>query len=116
MIICRRLSIYIELIILLIDFDSIGQAIIKDNSKIKYKDRTVQLSLLPGLSTNGINSGYFKNTFSLNIFSGYSGGNYIFEIAGISNYNQQQVSGIQISGIANISGGNNLGSSPIEGR
>jgi hypothetical protein len=67
-----------------------------------------QLSLFPGISTNGINTGFFINDYSINIFGGLSAGNRIFEAGLISNLNLNSVTGIQLAGLANIVGTNSF--------
>ncbi len=65
-----------------------------------------QVALFPGISTNGIYSGSFYNTISLNLFGGLSAGNHLLEIGGISNVNLKKATGIQLAGLANIVGAN----------
>lgn len=67
---------------------------------------TFQLALVPGLSTHGIHPGEYTNEVSFNILAGYSAGNKVVEIGGLSNFNQNHVSGVQIGGLANVVGGN----------
>lgn len=74
--------------------------------KFREYERTFQLSLLPGISTNGIESGSYYNKFSLNIFGGLSAGNHHLEIGFISNINLKKTTGIQIAGIGNVIGAN----------
>src|SRR6187551_608541 len=76
------------------------------SKKIREYDRLFQFSLLPGISTNGIYSASFRNSFSLNIFGGISAGNRILEIGLISNVNIKNSTGIHFAGIANIIGTN----------
>lgn len=68
--------------------------------------RIVQFSLTPGLSTNGLHPGGFKNYFSLNLTSGYSSANYLIELGVISNLNETETRGLQLAGIANLTGAN----------
>jgi hypothetical protein len=65
-----------------------------------------QFSVAPGISTNGIHPAGYSNIVSLNVTSGYSGRNYLFEIAGISNLNELETRGLQIAGLANLTGSN----------
>jgi hypothetical protein len=74
--------------------------------KSTYSAKQFQLALVPGISTHGIHPGEFINTFSVNLLAGYSAGNQLIEIGGLSNFNQQHVFGLQIGGIANVLGGN----------
>jgi hypothetical protein len=71
----------------------------------EYK-RTFQLSLFPGISTNGIFSGAYYNMFSLNIFGGASAGNRFLEIGFTTNTNFKKSNGIQLAGLGNIIGAN----------
>lgn len=70
--------------------------------------RMAQISLIPkvsigsNLSTNGL----IINKFSLNVLAGYSKGVDGFEIGGISNIVNGDVSGAQVGGVANLTGGN----------
>lgn len=73
-------------------------------AKSRYRERTLQLSFFPGISTNGLESGFYYNRFSLNIFGGISAGNHHLEIGGISNINTTSSTGIQIAGLANVIG------------
>lgn len=68
--------------------------------------RPVQLSLTPGLSTNGKMNGQVINTFSFNVLGGYSGGINGAEIGGIFNLNKKNVQYAQVAGVTNIVGGN----------
>ncbi|HEY0743819.1 MAG TPA: hypothetical protein VGD40_20280 [Chryseosolibacter sp.] len=74
--------------------------------KVREYQRTIQVSLIPGISTNGIESGSYYNKFSLNLFSGVSAGNHHFELGLISNLNLKRTTGIQIAGIGNAVGPN----------
>lgn len=68
--------------------------------------RPFQLSLVPGLGTNGLHPGGFKNIISVNLTSGYSKATLLFELAGISNLNTDETRGLQIAGLANLTGAN----------
>jgi hypothetical protein len=68
--------------------------------------RTFQISLFPGISTNGVFSGAFYNKYSLNIFGGASAGNRVLEIGLMTNTNFRKTNGIQIAGLANVIGAN----------
>lgn len=63
-------------------------------------------SIVPGLGSNGLHPGGYTNYFAINLTSGYSSANYILEIGGISNLNVNETRGIQIAGVANITGAN----------
>lgn len=100
----QRLIIFIFLI--LSASKSFSQSSISNKPR-EYK-RLFQLSLFPGISTNGINSGSYENDFSINLFGGLSAGNRIFELGLISNTALNSVTGIQIAGLANIVGTNSF--------
>jgi hypothetical protein len=68
--------------------------------------RFFQFSLTPGLSSNGIRPGGFKNYISLNLTSGYSSANSLLEIGIVSNLNETETRGLQFAGIANFTGAN----------
>src|SRR5688572_21953071 len=74
--------------------------------RIREYDRRVQLSLFPGISTNGIGSGAYFNDYSINLFGGFSAGNRILELGLISNANTKTSRGIQLAGLANVIGAN----------
>lgn len=77
-----------------------------EHKKLRYRDKGFQLSLLPGVSTNGLESGRYFNKISLNLLSGISAGNYYFELAGLSNLSTNSAGGIQIAGLVNMIGSN----------
>jgi hypothetical protein len=64
-----------------------------------------QMSLIPGVGSQGMFSSQMVNRFSLNLIGGYSAGTEGFETAGIFNINQQHARGMQVAGIANLVGG-----------
>ncbi|HYC84343.1 MAG TPA: hypothetical protein VEB86_03940, partial [Chryseosolibacter sp.] len=78
----------------------------KKKRNIRLYSRTFQVSLFPGISTNGINSGSYVNRFSLNLFGGQSASVKTFEAGLITNSHFQSSSGIQLAGFANIIGTN----------
>ncbi|MCX8490654.1 MAG: hypothetical protein ORN54_06260 [Cyclobacteriaceae bacterium] len=70
------------------------------------QEKRFQFSLVPALGTNGLQPGSFTNYISINITSGYSAKNLVFEMGGISNLNTSGTRGLQFAGIANITGAN----------
>ena len=68
--------------------------------------RSFQFSIVPGLGTNGLHPGGFRNIVSMNLTSGYSKATLLFELAGISNLNTDATRGVQIAGLANLTGAN----------
>jgi hypothetical protein len=76
----------------------------KTTSKIFQFDSAnfpVQVSVLPGMGTNGRESGKFTNNVSLNIIAGYNGGVEGLEVGGFSNTIKTDVTGIQVAGFSN---------------
>ncbi len=74
--------------------------------KLRYQDKPLQLSLFPGIGTNGLESGHYFNNISINLTSGISAGSYYLDLSLISSMSLRSVSGLQLSGLANIVGGN----------
>jgi len=74
--------------------------------KQRYQEKGFQFSIFPGVSSHGINEGWYFNKFSLNLLSGISAGSKHFELAGISNLSLRYTTGIQIAGVANVVGSN----------
>lgn len=100
-------------VFLLLGFNALGQNSMDPTitppdklRNISVTNRFFQVSLFPGISTNGYNSASFHNQFSINLFGGISAGNGIFEVGAITNKNIQGVTGIQLAGLANIVGAN----------
>jgi len=92
---------YFILLFILISHSTYGQT-----KKLRFKDKDIQVSLFPGISSNGLYSGNYYNKFSMNIFGGVSAGNTILEIGGLSNLSLINSSGIQIAGMVNVVGSN----------
>jgi hypothetical protein len=69
-------------------------------------DRLIQVSLVPGLGTNGFHPGTYNNFFSLNLTAGLSNSNRIFEVGVFSNLNVSETRGFQLAGVANLTGAN----------
>ena len=65
-----------------------------------------QVSLLPGISSNGMHPGGYQNYFSLNLTSGYAASTRLLGLALISNTDEEISSGLQIAGLANLTGVN----------
>ena len=68
--------------------------------------RMFQVSLVPGLGTNGMHPGGYHNYFSLNLTGGYSASTYLLEAGVLSNFNTEETRGLQIAGLANLTGAN----------
>ncbi|MCB0795901.1 MAG: hypothetical protein KDB88_14295, partial [Flavobacteriales bacterium] len=68
-------------------------------------ERTIQLSLVPGVSTNKEAAGAMVNRISINVLGGYARGVNGFEIGGGVNIDAWNVRGAQMAGLANLVGG-----------
>jgi hypothetical protein len=90
--------------LLLFLLSTFAQAQVK--KKIREYEKTFQLSLFPGISTNGISSASYYNSFSLNLFGGLAAGNRILEVGLISNSTMKSSTGVHLAGFANIFGAN----------
>ncbi len=89
--------------ILLIMFYLMGVYIFaQEKTENAEKSIPFQISLIYPLGTNGTESGKISNNFSLNMIAGYCGGLKGLEIAGVSNFNNHNVTGLQIAGFSNI--------------
>ncbi len=66
--------------------------------------RLAQVSLLPGLSSNGFISGKISNVFSFNIIAGYAHSLHGVELGGFLNMERMEGSGLQMAGAINIVG------------
>ena len=64
-----------------------------------------QVSLIPGIGSQGMFGSQTVNRFSLNLIGGYSAGTEGFETAGVFNINQHDSYGFQSAGMANMVGG-----------
>ena len=75
----------------------------------ELKTRPFQLSLLPPLSTNGLEAGRVVNHVSLNLIGGYNGGVQGVEAGGFVNVNKHDVQGCQLAGFVNANAGSVTG-------
>lgn len=75
------------------------------NLKKVFIQRPIQLSLVPGLSTNGPLNSQITCKVSINIIGGYENGLTGTELAGVFNIDKKKVTGIQAAGVLNIAGG-----------
>ena len=66
--------------------------------------RPVQLSLVPGLSTNGPLNSQVTNKFSVNLIGGFSAGLAGIELGGVFNIDKKSVTGLQAAGVVNVAG------------
>src|SRR5215510_1171644 len=75
------------------------------NLKHFFTTRPFQVSLTPGLSSQGKMSGQVVNNFSLNVLGGYTAGTNGVEIGGIFNIDKKEVKYFQAAGVFNVVGG-----------
>jgi hypothetical protein len=74
------------------------------NLKNLFIQRPVQVSLVPGVSTNGALNSQVTNNFSVNVIGGYSGGLEGAELGAVFNIDKRKVIGFQAAGVANMAG------------
>ncbi len=79
------------------------------NLKKFFVVRPYQVSLVPGMSTNGKLNSQVTNNFSFNVLGGYSGGVDGFELGGAFNIDKKDVHYVQIAGLLNVVGGSARG-------
>src|SRR3546814_13480081 len=72
-------------------FVSSGQRIQSLNLRGFFTESPVQVSLMPGLSTQGRMSAQVVNNFSVNLIGGYTAGLNGMEMAGVFNMNKKDV-------------------------
>lgn len=75
------------------------------NNELDY--RKFRVTLVPGLSTNGLDAHHYNAKYSLNLLVGYHGGLEGYEL-GLVNINRKFARGVQL-GILNLSGGEMAG-------
>tara|TARA_R110001606_G_scaffold4824_1_gene22782 strand:- start:92216 stop:94114 length:1899 start_codon:yes stop_codon:yes gene_type:complete len=74
-------------------------------SQALFKYHLFNVSLAPGLGTNGLNPGNSYNGISINLTVDYSAGSNIFGLAGFSNFSKRNTYGFQMAGVLNVVGG-----------
>jgi len=75
------------------------------NLKKVFIRRPVQLSFVPGISTNGPLNSQVTNKVSINLIGGYEAGLTGAELAGVFNIDKKNVTGLQTAGVVNVAGG-----------
>ena len=75
------------------------------NLKNFFTTRPFQVSLVPGISTHGKLNSQVVNSFSLNIFGGYTAGTNGLELGGLFNIDKKEVKYVQAAGLFNSVGG-----------
>lgn len=73
------------------------------------KKTTFQLSFFPPLSTNGMYSHQYTNTFSINLLAGISENEEAFTFGGLANIILNDAKGFQMAGLANYVGNDGQG-------
>ncbi|NML20916.1 hypothetical protein HHL16_08525 [Pseudoflavitalea sp. G-6-1-2] len=76
------------------------------NLKKFFTARPYQMSLVPGISSNGKLNGQVVNNISLNLLGGYSAGVNGVEVGGLFNIAKKDVKYVQIAGLTNMDGAN----------
>ena len=95
----------LTILVLLIGFGSVNLAQAQRDPDLKY--RTFRVTLVPGLSTNGLDAPNYSAKYSLNIIAGYHGALDGYEI-GVVNINREYAEGFQL-GVLNATGGDQAG-------
>lgn len=74
------------------------------NLKKLFIQRPIQVSLVPGLSTNGPLNSQVTNKFSVNVVGGYEAGLEGVELGGVFNIDKRKMYGVQAAGAVNLAG------------
>ncbi len=73
--------------------------------KYDLEYRKFQVSILPGIGTNGLNGSDYASKYSFNLIAGYNGAlDNGFEFGTLINAHKYYASGVQLAGLANYSG------------
>ncbi|MGM0545144.1 MAG: hypothetical protein ACQEST_00350 [Bacteroidota bacterium] len=84
-----------------------------DNQQWKNYDleyRKVQVSIIPGIGTNGFKTTDYASKYSFNLLGGYNGAlQNGFELGSLVNAHKYYASGVQLAGLANFSGESTAG-------
>lgn len=96
----------------LVEKRGIGRWLVSSKQKLQtinlkkfFVARPWQVSVIPGVSTNGKLNSQVINNFSFNILGGYSGGTNGFELAGLFNIDKKDAQYFQLGGLFNMVGG-----------
>lgn len=95
----------LPILVLLVCIFGIETTKAQQNLNLKY--RAVRVTLVPGLSTNGVEAPNYSAKYSLNILGGYHGALDGYEI-GLVNINRYYAEGFQL-GAVNLTGGHMAG-------
>ena len=95
-----------------VEMSGLGKLLLSSKLKMQsinlrkyFIQQPFQLSLVPGLGTQGILSPQITNKLSLNIIGGYTAGLNGVELGGVINIDKKKVQGLQAAGVANVVGG-----------
>lgn len=99
----KRVQIILIAAFAAISANLFGQTTTANSTKSSY--RPLQLSLVPYIGTNGIESASTSNYTSINLIGGISNNVGAAEIAGVLNIVKNDVRGFQASGVANLTKG-----------
>jgi len=95
-----------------VEMSGLGKFLLSSKLKIQsinlhkyFIQQPFQLSLVPGLGTQGILSPQITNKLSLNIIGGYTAGLTGVELGSVINIDKGRVQGLQAAGITNVVGG-----------
>ncbi len=83
----------------------ICSSVLNAQSSGSSETKTFQLTLVTPLGTNGTNSPFTINKFSVNILAGYHAGFRGVELGGLANLNRNFAEGAQLAGLVNFTGG-----------
>ncbi|MEO8582984.1 MAG: STN and carboxypeptidase regulatory-like domain-containing protein [Flavitalea sp.] len=102
---------YVKRDSVIVEKTAIGKWLVSSRAKLQslnlrkfFVARPYQISVVPGLSTNGKLNSQVINNFSFNLFGGYSGGTDGFELGGVFNIDRKSVRAAQIGGLFNVVG------------
>ena len=104
-IISRASTLWIVILCLVINYERVNA----QSQNHPVKTRPAQLTFFYPVGSNGINSYYFINNFSINMLAGISAGVKGLELGGLGNFNKGDVKGAQAAGLVNASSGNVTG-------
>lgn len=95
-----------------VEMTGLGKLLLSSRMKIQsinlskfFIQQPFQLSLLPGIGTQGFLSPQITNKVSINLIGGYTAGLNGVELGGVINIDKRKVEGLQAAGIANVVGG-----------
>lgn len=87
-------------------FILLSPACFSQEKRIPYREKEFQFSFFPGVNTEGFETAKYTYKFSFSLTSSLAAGTKHFAFAPISNIGTRSGSGIQLAGLANITGSN----------